>query len=48
MLIVKESIVSDDIAERRFSCDLAQCKGQCCVEGDYGAPLINTFIKNHC
>lgn len=44
MLIVKESIVSDDIAERRFSCDLAQCKGQCCVEGDYGAPLTDDEV----
>ena len=44
MLIVKESIVSDDIAERRFCCDLAQCKGQCCIEGDYGAPLLEEEI----
>ena len=44
MLIVKESIVSDDIAERRFCCDLAQCKGRCCIEGDYGAPLLEEEI----
>ena len=44
MLIVKESIVSDDIAERRFCCDLVQCKGRCCIEGDYGAPLLEEEI----
>ena len=44
MLIVKESIVSDDIAQRRFCCDLAQCKGRCCIEGDYGAPLLEEEI----
>ena len=44
MLIVKESIVSDDIAECRFCCDLSQCKGECCIEGDYGAPLLEEEI----
>lgn len=39
MLIVKDCIVSEDIAEQRFCCDLACCHGQCCVEGDCGAPL---------
>ena len=44
MLIVKNSIVSDDIVDRRFCCDLSQCKGQCCVEGDCGAPLLEDEI----
>ena len=44
MLIVKNSIVSDDIVDRRFCCDLSQCKGQCCVEGDCGAPLLEEEI----
>ena len=44
MLIVKESIVSDDITDRCFCCDLAQCHGQCCIEGDYGAPLLEEEI----
>lgn len=39
MLIVGNCIVSEDVAERRFSCCLARCKGACCVEGDCGAPL---------
>lgn len=39
MLIVGDCIVSEAVAQRRFCCDLAQCKGICCVEGDCGAPL---------
>lgn len=39
MLIVDDCIISDHLADLRFCCDLAQCKGACCVEGDCGAPL---------
>ena len=46
MLVVKNTIVSDDIAECRFACDLACCKGQCCVDGDCGAPLLESEISD--
>jgi len=39
MLIVKDCIVSDHLADLCFACDLAKCKGACCVEGDSGAPV---------
>jgi hypothetical protein len=39
MLIVDNAILSDDIVEKHFVCDLLKCKGACCVEGDLGAPL---------
>jgi len=32
-------LVSSDILEKHFVCDLNACKGACCVEGDDGAPL---------
>lgn len=32
-------MVSDDIRDREFVCNLDKCKGACCVEGDSGAPL---------
>lgn len=32
-------MVSPDIITEKFCCDLDKCKGQCCVEGDAGAPL---------
>lgn len=39
MLQIDDTLVSLDLIERPFLCDLAQCKGACCVEGDSGAPL---------
>ena len=32
-------LISSDIITERFCCDLEQCKGACCVEGDAGAPV---------
>ena len=32
-------MVSDDIKDVEFVCNLEKCKGACCVEGDLGAPL---------
>ena len=39
MIIVQEILVSDDLVEEQFVCNLTACKGACCWEGDYGAPL---------
>lgn len=39
MQIIQNVLVSDDIFSQHFCCDLAQCQGYCCVEGDVGAPL---------
>lgn len=40
MLIeVKDKVVSLDLFEKKFVCDLNSCKGACCVEGDSGAPI---------
>jgi hypothetical protein len=39
MIQVGEILVSDDIAAEEFVCNLTRCKGACCVEGEYGAPL---------
>ena len=36
---IGDKIVSTQIFERKFVCDLNACKGACCVEGDAGAPL---------
>ena len=44
MLIVQNTIVSEDVVDCCFCCDLAQCKGCCCVEGDFGAPLLEEEI----
>lgn len=40
MLIeIEDKVVSTQIFERKFVCDLSACKGACCIEGDSGAPL---------
>lgn len=38
-------MVSDHIRDREFVCDLERCKGACCVEGDYGAPLEDDELE---
>lgn len=39
MIQIGEALVSFDIFDQKFCCDLSQCKGECCIEGDSGAPL---------
>ncbi|MFN0033271.1 MAG: DUF3109 family protein [Flavobacteriales bacterium] len=39
MLIVGNTLVSEELLEEQFVCDLRACKGACCVEGSSGAPL---------
>jgi hypothetical protein len=45
MIIVDRAILSDDIAENFFVCNLEKCKGACCVEGDLGAPLEDDELE---
>ena len=39
MIKVGEVLISDDVRDKEFVCNLQKCKGACCVEGDFGAPL---------
>jgi len=39
MLQIGSSIVSLDVLETHFVCDLSGCMGKCCILGDSGAPL---------
>lgn len=39
MILVGQTVVSQELFEQFFACDLAACKGACCIEGDGGAPL---------
>ena len=39
MLQIGDTIISLDVIESQFICDLCKCKGQCCVDGESGAPL---------
>ena len=39
MIVIDNKLISDDVIEKQFVCDLNKCKGACCEEGDAGAPL---------
>lgn len=45
MVQVGDTIISLDIFEKYFSCDIAICKGQCCVDGDSGAPMEKKEVR---
>jgi hypothetical protein len=39
MIVLQNTVLSDDLKDKFFVCNLEKCKGACCVEGDLGAPL---------
>ena len=39
MYQIGDVLISDEVLTERFTCDLQDCKGACCIEGDAGAPL---------
>jgi hypothetical protein len=41
---IQDKIVSTQIFERQFVCDLSACKGACCIEGDGGAPVTKEEV----
>ncbi|MCX6249207.1 MAG: DUF3109 family protein [Bacteroidetes bacterium] len=45
MILNGNTIISDDIRDVSFCCDLDKCKGACCIEGDAGAPLEEEEIS---
>jgi hypothetical protein len=45
MILLENTIVSEDILEKNFICNLAACKGACCIEGDSGAPITQDELE---
>ncbi len=45
MIEIGNKIVSLDVVREKFVCDLEKCKGQCCVDGDAGAPLEESELQ---
>ncbi len=45
MIILNNKIISDEIKDTCFACDLHKCKGACCVDGDAGAPMEEAEIS---
>ena len=39
MFQIKNTLISEEILENDFVCNLNACKGTCCVDGEAGAPL---------
>lgn len=39
LVVIDKVLISDDVLEEQFVCDLSRCKGGCCEDGDAGAPL---------
>ena len=39
MIAIDNVLLSDEVVEEEFVCDLTKCKGGCCVDGDCGAPI---------
>lgn len=39
MIAIDNTLISEDLLDKKFVCDLNACKGACCVLGDSGAPL---------
>ncbi len=45
MFQLGKTIVSEDIIEKEFVCNLSVCKGKCCIDGEAGAPLEEEELK---
>ena len=45
MLVIDNTLITDEVLEKHFVCDLNACKGACCVKGDYGAPLEDDELE---
>lgn len=46
MIAIDDVLISDDIVKKHFICDLDACKGACCWEGEWGAPLLHEEIDS--
>jgi hypothetical protein len=50
MIIIQNTVVSEELLEKHFVCNLSKCKGACCIEGDAGAPIEQeeiAYIAEH-
>ena len=45
MIQIGDKIVSKDLFDQHFICDLKKCEGNCCVFGDSGAPLEDDEVE---
>ena len=38
LILIDDKLISEDLFDKHFVCDLSACKGACCIEGESGAP----------
>jgi hypothetical protein len=46
MIAIDDKLISNEIVDEYFVCDLSKCKGGCCVDGDAGAPLHHSELDS--
>lgn len=46
MIAIDNVLISDEVVEEQFVCDLTRCKGACCDDGDAGAPLEKEELQH--
>jgi hypothetical protein len=44
MLRIEDNIISLNILDKKFCCDIGKCLGNCCRYGDSGAPLLSEEV----
>ena len=45
MFVIGDTLVSLDVLEKEFCCDLDKCRGCCCIEGDAGCPVTDEELQ---
>jgi len=45
MFLIQNTLVSLDVIEKEFCCDLDTCRGCCCIEGDAGCPVTDEELQ---
>ena len=45
LISIGKTLVSTEVLEEQFVCDLQKCKGECCIAGDSGAPLEESELE---
>ena len=45
MIGLGDTLISEDVFDNLFACNLKACKGACCVEGESGAPLTEEEVE---
>ncbi len=45
VIVIDNILITEDVVDKQFVCDLGKCKGGCCEDGAAGAPLDKEELK---